>query len=1115
MKFYPIAYHSHENSRRTCVIVFAYREDGEKVAIQFPYTYWFYASLENHSYAQVQEYVQRMPSARLETPRSGEPISTVIQTRTSTQNLHMQLKVIRVHCDNFSSKQDAVRVLMNNGVDVFEYDNVLTPMLKLIGEKDISKYCWMETDTHIPANLLTKMKYEYIGDVESLKRVTTEIAPPQFSTMTFDIEVDNYNWKIFPDAEASIHNAIKMVCLTVAGKKYEEHALIWGPDISPVYKRYSPSDIESGLVKVHLLKDEFRLILKLFEMIQVSDPDFLAGHNIFDFDIKFIISRYKLLVLNLIGKDTDATTIRIPNISRLQSYACSVKDVNWSNSQVSLKGLYVDAPGRTWIDTLIVARRGLLGPLRNHKLNTIGETILGMSKNDVEPHDMFLYFQLHKHWQLVKAGNKEIDKDILSRKIKAAYVQAVKKHNKSPPKNIEKPTVHHVNTLINMINGMNQRDKKLETLSLKKAAEVDIKKKYDELRGLCEFNIAKWNIQLDMSLSEDEMIETLWWLITMYCLQDTRIPWQVIDQQSIISVLREQASVFSSEISDVLTRGQVYIVTNSQYKAVLQKGMMMDFGPPGGPIPPYEYEGGLVGGEPGLKITDNDSIITVFDFASLYPTIMIAHNICYSTWIPLTMREPYLSDGSKNPDYIWNMYSHRVNDIIADHEKELDSVLPNWKGLSKQDVVAQVKDPLIRERVKVLLMFLEQIREVTDAPYEQKGTLMSNIYNVPNEYTKKVHVHWFIKPSFFAGVVPTMLWQQYLARKSIKKRMDEAKSKGDMVMYVTYNSQQLAVKNSMNASYGALGTSTNRLGNYAAAETITYIGRVSITECNKVIEAKDYGKTTYNDTDSAMVKITDITKKFNKDPKKIKEYTNNMAKELSSMFPYPMMLECENIFISFFVKTSKHYAAIKWDGYSFDISNYTWDYVKSQGLIYVKGLAPARKDKYGYSKELFNQVLYGILTRQSPSLLVNKLEYALQQIWNLREGINNPVLVEKMFSYNMGVTVKALAGGKHYMAQWCNIYASKYGSKPGVGERFDLLVTDDGTGKHTRSANKLVTMDWLLSENRKLDVIHYILALASEGQIVELLHLAYPNEVPRRCIEKYYLPLLKKTNAIL
>lgn len=123
-----------------------------------------------------------------------------------------------------------------------------------------------------------------------------------------------------------------------------------------------------------------------------------------------------------------------------------------------------------------------------------------------------------------------------------------------------------------------------------------------------------------------------------------------------------------------------------------------------------------------------------------------------------------------------------------------------------------------------------------------------------------------------------------------------------------------------------------------------------------------------------------------------------------------------------------------------------------------------------------------------------------------------------MFSYNMGVTPTALGGGSGTMARWVSIYESRYGKKPTAGEKFELLVTNVSSGpdanKHTKAPTKLVTMDWLQEENRSLDVIHYIMSLGADGNIVELMNIAYPEDVPRNCITKWYIPTLRSTGLV-
>jgi len=208
-----------------------------------------------------------------------------------------------------------------------------------------------------------------------------------------------------------------------------------------------------------------------------------------------------------------------------------------------------------------------------------------------------------------------------------------------------------------------------------------LEKKYIQYAEKCSSDIKVWNIPVETDIDEDSMIATIWYIITLYCLQDTRIPYQIITYQSLIPMLCQQSSIFSVDIIDVLMRGQVYTTSSSQYRYNYRDGFMMDFGSSGGPTGAYPYEGGYVGkGEPGLKIVDDDSIIFVIDFASLYPTIIIAHNLCYTTYTPESMRCPYRDDGSENPDYIWNRYRDvipvRMNslsdELLRMIQKEID-----------------------------------------------------------------------------------------------------------------------------------------------------------------------------------------------------------------------------------------------------------------------------------------------------------------------------------------------------------------------------------------------------------------------------------------------------------
>lgn len=1231
MRFFPISYHSYEDKKGVCLVFFAYNESGEKVAIRFRYTHWFYANLDKHTYDEVQGFLSNLSTVHIDTHDPSrlqkdqdvyilrdasdlyrDKVNNAIQYRRSTVDQHKLHRVVRVHADSSLAKQEAMRILANHDVKVHEMDNVLSPLLKMMAEKNIRRYEWMEADIQMAAERITKFNSEYIGDLSTLRSCTEELPPPEFSVFSFDGEMNSTNWNRMPDAKSDLGNSIRVIGCTFKSKDvYKEHAIVYGPDVTNVYKEYNPSDIFNGVVHIHTFDNEIDAILKLFKLIEELDPDVITGHNIIAFDNQYINDRYKLLVMQgMSGKDSSRhRSIRIPNISRLKEHSVSVRNVEWNNSQVAVNGIYFEAPGRIWVDTLVVAARGLLGNLKNNKLDTLGKEILGMEKNEMHHKMMFKTFDLHVKWEQVKQADNDpilasklpFKKKDIQDHIRAAYEDTLKIYNKQLPREVSNPRITHVNELIQLLNVMNQRGKKVKILSAKdvtsKTKEFNDKLKsgsgtvhvqppmlpkpltedeylhlqYTKYREECKKTLQAWNIPILPigEISDDKMVQVLWYVVVLYCLQDTRIPYQVIDQQALAFMLREQSSTFSVDISDVLMRGQVFTTTSSQYRYNYQRGFMMDFGNQGGPIEPYEYEGGYVGkGTPGLKIVDNDCIIYVIDFASLYPTIIIAFNICYTTWVANDMRFPYIFvsiSGEKkqveNPDYIWNRYKDLIPGRLSELKNELKELIDREIEVTSKDeklkdkhrVVStllytlseeidkrrqfyesQIDVPITkRDQYKGIsygddidrnLMYIAELECILAAPYERKGEYICSIFNVPNSHTKKMHVHWFLRPCVLPGVVPVMLWEQYLTRKVVKGKMSAAFKSGNIAMGITYNAQQDGIKRSMNATYGGFGTKTNRLANFAGAEVITWVGRESIQVVNVEVEKKGLGETVYNDTDSAMIRVNNITQRFGRDPQKIKEHGVKAAKELSNIFPKPMALECENFFVAYFLKGPKMYAAIKWNEKSVDIADYTWEYVTATGLLYIKGMVPVRRDKYTYSKELFMKTLYYILVRTDVDVLVKLLEYALTQIWQLKKGlvrgnktdeqwrkyINN---IERLFAYNMGVTAKASQGGDGTMAKWCNIYAQKYGRKPAPGERFELLVTNVGSGpdkhKHTRSPSKLVTMEWMIEEGRQLDVEHYISQLSNDGQVVEIMHIAYPEYVPRDCITGYYLKKLK------
>lgn len=116
--------------------------------------------------------------------------------------------------------------------------------------------------------------------------------------------------------------------------------------------------------------------------------------------------------------------------------------------------------------------------------------------------------------------------------------------------------------------------------------------------------------------------------LAMYCLKDAYLPLRLLNKLMCIVNYMEMARVTGVPLSCLLTRGQQIKVVSQLLRKARDVGYL---------IPTYtaaqggdmeQYEGATVI-EPKRGYYSDP--ISTLDFASLYPSIMMAHNLCYTT----------------------------------------------------------------------------------------------------------------------------------------------------------------------------------------------------------------------------------------------------------------------------------------------------------------------------------------------------------------------------------------------------------------------------------------------------------------------------------------------------
>lgn len=276
-----------------------------------------------------------------------------------------------------------------------------------------------------------------------------------------------------------------------------------------------------------------------------------------------------------------------------------------------------------------------------------------------------------------------------------------------------------------------------------------------------------------------------------YCIKDSELVLELMEALDIWVGLVELSNIVGVTIVDIFTKGQQVRCVSQLYNLATSMGVVINKKL----NETYHYKGGKVQ-DPIAGLHEN---IICLDFRSLYPSIIDAYNICYSTLV-----------AKEHMDYVPDS---ECNVFEFDQEEETE----DNGGKDDKDERNEDEDPIVFKKRK------------------KKVIVTKNVHYKFKFYKNKV------------GLLPTLVRNLVNQRNAVRNIQKEEKNPH---MKMVLEKRQLALKVSANSFYGFLGVREGgKLPCIEAAMCVTARGRELITFVSDHLVEKYNASVIYGDTD--------------------------------------------------------------------------------------------------------------------------------------------------------------------------------------------------------------------------------------------------------------------------
>jgi DNA polymerase delta subunit 1 len=723
------------------------------------------------------------------------------------------------------------------------YESNFEPFMRYCHIKDILMAGWIK---------LPKGKYHFTQDtattqlevsidrksVVSLKE-TQDIA--NFLQASWDIEVYSHD-RTFPDPKFKIKSNENNL------QSNESISSIYPNEIFQIATMYRYTNEKDTLIK-HLLtlkkcnkiddpnviveecKTEKELIKRWVEMISNMDPDIFYTYNGDSFDCMYLTERAVLLgLLNVktYGTKTKKSGYFFKMLSRMTETEADIKKEVFSSSAYGdseFNRIYI--PGRLNYDLLIHYKRGMK-KYSSYKLDNIASEILKENKHDVSAKEIFDYYQ---------SGDPEKIKQI------ALYcIQDTDLLQKLVDKQLIFTNIMQLaNVTFVPIGFLTTRGQTIKVFSqlLRKSRQMDF------LVPHTNFNEDSYPIYVkckDPHPFDEEFDNKLY--------IDINVGKSQLGNSKMTKITGKISEIIDDTTFIVLSDTElVHEIFNVKYTYKHKDYSVSRIFSKDDAVEDSFTGATVLEPQTGIYLDDN---VAVLDFASLYPTIMISRNLCYSSFV---LNKNYL--GIKDVNYERIKWDDQVEyklrqtcEAIGKSGKSKGEVcgkpaffeIKSENGEKNFDYYCRIHDPLKKTRS-------------SDEKYQKK--------DVSYDYTiVQPHIDYETGEVVNKGVLPALLEELYAERKRVKREMAKAAKDGNKLLESILDSTQLAIKVSLNSTYGFLGRGQGNLILKELGSIVTAVGRMLIESSKEYAEGEflDYIRENNILTQCIEYKKYDLTK---------------------------------------------------------------------------------------------------------------------------------------------------------------------------------------------------------------------------------------------------------------